>query len=105
MKKILLAVVAVVGVGTALTVTTGGVMAAGSASDADKAFVGKVSQGGAYEVEAGKVAAMRGTTPFIRDFGVMETHDHMVWRWGLGVGSWACGGRLEDGWLGVGLGG
>jgi putative membrane protein len=82
MKKILLAMVAVVGVGTALTVTTGGVMAAGSASDADKAFVGKVSQGGAYEVEAGKVAAMRGTTPFIRDFGVMETHDHM----GVGAG-------------------
>ena len=82
MKKALLAMVAVIGVGTALTLTTGDVMAASSASDADKAFVGKVSQGGAYEVEAGKVAAMRGTTPFIRNFGIMETHDHT----GVGAG-------------------
>src|SRR5580698_8168748 len=47
------------------------------ASQADRDFVGKVSQGGLYEVEAGKVAAMRGTTPFVKNFGVMESHDHM----------------------------
>ena len=47
------------------------------ASDADKAFVAKVSQGGEYEVEAGKVAAARGHEPDIRDLGSMDTHDHM----------------------------
>lgn len=47
-----------------------------AASADDKAFVAKVSQGGAYEVEAGKVAAMRGTTPVIRNFGLLESHDH-----------------------------
>jgi putative membrane protein len=36
-----------------------------------------VSQGGLYEVEAGKVAASRGTTPFIRNFGLLDVHDHM----------------------------
>ena len=50
--------------------------AAPPASEADKAFVGKVSQGGLYEVEAGQVAAMRGGSPVIRDFGVLESHDH-----------------------------
>jgi putative membrane protein len=49
---------------------------AASASPADQAFVAKVSQGGLYEVEAGKVAAMRGTTPVVKDFGVLESHDH-----------------------------
>src|ERR1700722_1943660 len=53
------------------------VFAAQPASQADRDFVGKVSQGGLYEVEAGKVAAMRGTTPFVKNFGVMESHDHM----------------------------
>lgn len=82
MKKMLVGTVAVLGLGAVLGLTTGNVMAAGPASDADKAFVGKVSQGGAYEVEAGKIAAARGTTPFIRNFGVMETHDHT----GVGAG-------------------
>lgn len=52
------------------------VLAAGSASQADQAFVAKVSQGGLYEVEAGKVAASRGMSPVVRDFGVLESHDH-----------------------------
>ncbi len=52
------------------------VLAAGSASQADREFVGKVSQGGLYEVEAGKVAATRGTVPFIKDFGLLESQDH-----------------------------
>jgi putative membrane protein len=75
-----LAATTVAGVCVMLTGVRG--VSAASASDADKAFVAKVSQGGAYEVEAGKVAAMRGTTPFIRNFGVMETHDHE----GVGAG-------------------
>ena len=49
---------------------------AATASDADRAFVAKVSQGGLYEVEAGKVAAARGKEPNVRDLGVMDTHDH-----------------------------
>jgi putative membrane protein len=51
-------------------------LAAETASQADRAFVAKVSQGGLYEVEAGKVAAMRGAVPAVRDFGVLESHDH-----------------------------
>ena len=51
-------------------------LAAEPGSQADRAFVAKVSQGGLYEVEAGKVAAMRGTVPVIKDFGVLESHDH-----------------------------
>jgi putative membrane protein len=51
-------------------------LAATPASQADQAFVAKVSQGGLYEVEAGKVAAMRGTVPAVNDFGVLESHDH-----------------------------
>ena len=47
-----------------------------AASAADQAFVGKVSQGGLYEVEAGKVAALQGTTPVVKNFGVLESHDH-----------------------------
>jgi putative membrane protein len=50
--------------------------AAEQASQADQAFVAKVSQGGLYEVEAGKVAAMQGTVPVVKDFGVLESHDH-----------------------------
>lgn len=46
------------------------------ASQTDRDFVAKVSQGGLYEVEAGKVAAARGTTPVIKDLGVLESHDH-----------------------------
>ncbi len=60
----------------ALALSATALHAAGSASQADLAFVAKVSQGGLYEVEAGKVAAQRGTVPVIRDFGVLESHDH-----------------------------
>jgi len=51
-------------------------VAAQSANDADRAFVAKVSQGGLYEVEAGKVAAAHGVVPAIEDFGFLDTHDH-----------------------------
>ncbi len=49
---------------------------AAPASQADQAFVAKVSQGGLYEVEAGKVAATKGTISFIKDFGLLESQDH-----------------------------
>ena len=48
-----------------------------SASPTDRAFVAKVSQGGLYEVEAGRVAAMRGHVPAVKDFGAMDEHDHV----------------------------
>jgi putative membrane protein len=52
-------------------------LAADSASQVDRDFVAKVSQGGLYEVEAGRVAAMRGTVPVVKDFGVLDEHDHV----------------------------
>jgi putative membrane protein len=54
----------------------GAQLLAQTASEADRAFVGKVSQGGLYEVEAGRVAAMRGVTPAVKDFGLLESQDH-----------------------------
>ena len=50
--------------------------AAETASSADKAFVAKVSQGGMFEVELGKIASNKGSTQAIRDNGVTEAHDH-----------------------------
>jgi putative membrane protein len=47
-------------------------------SDADKVFVGKVSQGGMYEVKLGEVAETKGATQDIRDQGNTEMHDHML---------------------------
>jgi putative membrane protein len=52
------------------------VIAAEPASQADRDFVAKVSQGGLYEVEAGRVAAIHGTVPAVKNFGVLESHDH-----------------------------
>jgi putative membrane protein len=61
----------------AMGLVCGSVMlAAEPASQADRDFVAKVSQGGLYEVEAGRVAAMKGTMPVIKDFGTLEAHDH-----------------------------
>lgn len=51
-------------------------LAATPASPADRGFVAKVSQGGLYEVEAGEIAAMRGTVPAVKDFGMLESQDH-----------------------------
>ena len=50
--------------------------AASPASQADRDFIAKVSQGGLYEVEAGKVAVIHGQTPAVQNFGVLESHDH-----------------------------
>jgi len=52
--------------------------AAPMATPADRAFVAKVSQGGMFEVAAGKLAETRGSTQDVRDFGTTEVHDHML---------------------------
>jgi putative membrane protein len=49
---------------------------AATATPVDAAFVATVSQGGMFEVAAGKLALERGSTQDIRDFGAMEVHDH-----------------------------
>lgn len=57
---------------------TGLAAAAGAATPADRAFVAKVSQGGMYEVAAGRLAEARGSTQDLRDFAVAEVHDHTL---------------------------
>ena len=47
-----------------------------SASEADRAFVGKVSQGGRYEVEAGKLALSKAVAQDVKDFAATDVHDH-----------------------------
>ncbi len=59
----------------AALVITPAILAA-TATPADRAFVAKVSQGGAYEVAASKVAAERATAPDIKDLALTEIHDH-----------------------------
>ena len=51
-------------------------VAAEPASAADKVFVAKVSQGGAYEVEASKLAEMRASAADVKDLAMAEVHDH-----------------------------
>jgi putative membrane protein len=51
---------------------------AATATPADKAFVAKVSQGGMFEVDAGKLAETKGSTQDVRDFAAAEVHDHML---------------------------
>jgi putative membrane protein len=47
-------------------------------SAADRAFVAKVSQGGMFEVEAGKLAAERAFAQDVKDIGNTEQHDHTL---------------------------
>ena len=47
-------------------------------SEADKAFVAKVSQGGMYEVELGKLAETKATTQDLKDQANTEDHDHQL---------------------------
>ena len=47
-------------------------------SDADRAFVGMVSQGGMFEVKVGELAAEQGSTQDIKDQGNTEAHDHKL---------------------------
>lgn len=51
---------------------------AATATPADRAFVAKVSQGGMFEVAAGKLAETKGSTQDVRDFATAEVHDHML---------------------------
>ena len=51
-------------------------IAAVAATPADRAFVAKVGQGGMFEVEAGRLASDKASTADVRDFAVMEVHDH-----------------------------
>ena len=52
--------------------------AASAATPGDLAFAGKVSQGGMFEVEAGRLPEQKGSTQDVRDFGAMEVHDHTL---------------------------
>ena len=52
--------------------------AAAPASDADKAFVAKVSQGGAYEVAASKYALTHAQAQDVIDLANSEVHDHTL---------------------------
>jgi putative membrane protein len=52
------------------------VASAAAASDTDKAFVGKVSQGGAYEVAASKVAEQMATSQKVKNLALTEVQDH-----------------------------
>jgi len=54
------------------------VRAAEPFSEADKAFVAKVSQGGMYEVELAKVAETKVTTQDLKDQANTESHDHQL---------------------------
>jgi putative membrane protein len=49
-----------------------------TATPDDKAFVAKVSQGGMFEVAAGRLAITKGSTQDVRDFATAEVHDHML---------------------------
>lgn len=46
------------------------------ATETDKVFVGKVSQGGSYEVAASKFAVLHATMPDVKDQATTEVHDH-----------------------------
>ena len=52
------------------------VLAAEQASSTDVTFVGKVSQGGMYEVEASKLAETRAKGQQIKELAATEVHDH-----------------------------
>ncbi len=56
----------------------GGVAIATTPTAGDRAFVAKVSQGGMFEVEAGKLAAQKASTIDLRDFAAAEVHDHIL---------------------------
>ncbi|ADW67718.1 DUF4142 domain-containing protein [Granulicella tundricola] len=60
----------------AATLLTTSTLLAAPASDNDKAWQAKVSQGGMYEVEASKLATQKATAQDVKDLAVMEVHDH-----------------------------
>jgi putative membrane protein len=54
------------------------VLNAQSASDVDKTFVGNVSQGGAFEVQAGQLAEKKAAAQDVKDIASMDVHDHQL---------------------------
>ena len=65
-------------VAAAVLLVPGAVRAYATASDADRIFVGKVSQGGAYEVEASRYAETKAVAPDVKDLAMTEVHDHTL---------------------------
>jgi putative membrane protein len=61
-----------------LTVSASTSYADNTFSAADKAFVGKVSQGGMFEVELAKVGETKASTQDLRDQATTEEHDHTL---------------------------
>ena len=59
-----------------LAMSTLQILHAQGASPADKTFVSKVSQGGAYEVEASRLAELKANAQDVKDQAVTEVHDH-----------------------------
>ena len=49
-----------------------------AAAPVDSAFVGKVSQGGAYEVAASQYAETMAQSQDVKDLSVAEVHDHTL---------------------------
>jgi putative membrane protein len=52
--------------------------AAPKSTDTDRAFVAKVSQGGAYEVAASRIAERRAQAQDVKDLAATEVHDHTL---------------------------
>ena len=71
-REATLSAIAAVAGGSAVT------QAAEPLSDADRAFVAQVSQGGMFEVELGRLAAGRGGLQDVKDQGITEAHDHTL---------------------------
>jgi putative membrane protein len=53
-------------------------LAAAAPAPVDQAFTAKVSQGGMFEVDAGKLAESKAQAQDVKDFAVMEVHDHTL---------------------------
>ena len=53
-------------------------LAAAAAPAVDSTFVGKVSQGGAYEVAASQYAELHAQSQDVKDLAVAEVHDHTL---------------------------
>ena len=61
-----------------LSFGTAGFRAQAAESSPDTVFVGNVSQGGRYEVEASKVAEQRASAADVKDQAIAEVHDHQL---------------------------
>ncbi len=62
----------------ALLLITATLYAGPTATDTDKAFVAKVSQGGAYEVTASRYALTHAHAQDVLDLAAAEVHDHTL---------------------------